>query len=345
MTSQSEEHYLQHQYLAQALDPIHVGTGEFRLGRVDNTIVREAGTNLPKIPGSSLAGVTRAYAAMVFGKYRWKDRSNRERSCAGKGGPRGESHCGQPDCRVCTTFGFSIDKYSFQGLAQFSDARILLFPVYSAAGPVWMTCPEALESAGCKAGARPWHEWNAALSGGGEERILVLGTTLPDPVNLGWLYLRQLGGTERPPSPAEWKLSVGGQEVKLGETPGLRPVLDRLVLVSNERFCGIVDDQLEVRTSVSISPETGAAEEGALFTAEAVPRGTFLVFQVTCLQPKYFRVPCRDGGDGRQIKYNHEPAIPADIAGNVNSGLRMIEFLGIGGVNTRGMGRLRVWPV
>ena len=42
-------------YFALALDPIHVGTGGYRLGRVDLTIVREPGTNLPKIPGTSLA--------------------------------------------------------------------------------------------------------------------------------------------------------------------------------------------------------------------------------------------------------------------------------------------------
>ena len=54
-----------HKWLAGlALDPIHIGTGEFRLGRVDNTIVREPGSNLPKIPGSSIAGVARAYVAM-----------------------------------------------------------------------------------------------------------------------------------------------------------------------------------------------------------------------------------------------------------------------------------------
>jgi len=65
---------------ALALDPIHVGTGGMRLGRVDLSIVREPGTNLPKIPGTSLAGAARAYAAMqVNGKFP---------GCAGQGG-----HC------------------------------------------------------------------------------------------------------------------------------------------------------------------------------------------------------------------------------------------------------------
>src|SRR5579875_3460951 len=50
--------------LGMAIDPIHVGTGGARLGRVDLSIVRDPVTRVPKIPGSSLAGVCRAYAAM-----------------------------------------------------------------------------------------------------------------------------------------------------------------------------------------------------------------------------------------------------------------------------------------
>ena len=37
-----------------ALDPVHIGSGGYRLGRVDLTIAREPGTNLPKIPGTRI---------------------------------------------------------------------------------------------------------------------------------------------------------------------------------------------------------------------------------------------------------------------------------------------------
>src|SRR5438270_1402746 len=60
--------YTQKRLLFMTLDPVHVGTGGYRLGRVDMTIARESGTNLPKIPGTSLAGATRSYAAMSYGK-------------------------------------------------------------------------------------------------------------------------------------------------------------------------------------------------------------------------------------------------------------------------------------
>ena len=49
-----------------ALDPTHIGSGGYRLGRVDNTILRDAGTQLPKIPGSSISGTTRSAAIICM---------------------------------------------------------------------------------------------------------------------------------------------------------------------------------------------------------------------------------------------------------------------------------------
>lgn len=137
-------------------------------------------------------------------------------------------------------------------------------------------------------------------------------------------------------------LERGGAAQPLSGITALRPVLDRLVVVSDDRFSNIVEDQLEVRTSVSISPETGAAEEGALFTAEALPRACFLFFNVTYLNPVLFRVPAKNQNqEGREVNYGNGPAGFADVQATVHQGLGMMEFLGIGGVNTRGMGRLR----
>ena len=45
---------VEHKLLFLTLDPVHIGTGGYRLGRVDLSIVREPGTDLPKIPGTSL---------------------------------------------------------------------------------------------------------------------------------------------------------------------------------------------------------------------------------------------------------------------------------------------------
>ncbi|MBC7333821.1 MAG: hypothetical protein H5T85_05135, partial [Actinobacteria bacterium] len=68
----SEDMHDHKTYYAIALDPIHIGSGGSRLGRVDLPIIREPGTNLPKIPGTSLSGPARAYTVLQTNKYFWK---------------------------------------------------------------------------------------------------------------------------------------------------------------------------------------------------------------------------------------------------------------------------------
>jgi CRISPR-associated protein Cmr4 len=296
-------------YYTLALDPIHVGTGGYHLGRVDMSIVREPGTNLPKIPGTSISGACRTYAAMRHPD-RWPH-------CAGQGQPDGKTgvggHCGNKDCPICVTFGFVRGNSSFQGLAQFSDARLVLFPVHSLAGPVWVTCPDILLDLGIKEDDIPKPADNQVYAADG----LGVGEKL----NLGWLMLN-----------AQKDLDLNEKLTK-GEAPKeITEFFDRVVLVSNKLFSQIVNDNLEVRTSVSIDPATGAAADGALFTYEALPRGSVLTFDVVTSDPKYYciggSVPL--GGDGEKV------------VETVREGLALFETLGVGGMNTRGMGRLRI---
>jgi CRISPR-associated protein Cmr4 len=82
---------------------------------------------------------------------------------------------------------------------------------------------------------------------------------------------------------------------------------------------------------VAINPRTGAAEEGALFTFEAIPRGTVLHFDTAYNNPQHFQI-------------NGTP-LTKDIAWvqqQVESGFEYFNSLGVGGMNTRGMGRLRI---
>ena len=237
-----------YRYFLLTLDPVHIGTGGTRLGRVDMDIVREPGTRLPKIPGTSLHGAIRAYAAHRYGKPQ----------CAGQGQQEGRKHCGQPTCPICYTFGYARDKDRGRaGVVAIGDARILLFPVYSMVGPVWVTSPTALADAGFgKHTVRPNRtKWGGQSNG-----------ELPTdkPINLGWLMVEREGDLPNIP----WPAGIS-DEIKY-----------RTVLVSDKLFSQIVNSNLEVRTSVSINPETGAAEEGALFTYEAIPRATVLWMDV-----------------------------------------------------------------
>jgi len=294
-------------YHGLALDPIHIGSGGARLGRVDLPIIREPGTDLPKIPGTSLSGPARSYTALATNKY----------PCAGRGGDEGERHCGNPDpaCPVCIPYGFSKGRtgYSMQGLAQFFDAHILLFPVASMVGPVWVTSPSALGGLGMQS------EFNAPSDG-----FYPLGQQLKSQskLNFGWLMLTK---------------GDGKGDIDSLDSYIPNEIRQKAVLISNTFFSRIVNSNLEVRTSVSIDPATGAAEEGALFTYEAIPRGTVFIFDVVYNSGAYFKV------GRRELKTENGEIIGTEwVKAKVEKGLSLFETLGIGGMNTRGMGRIKI---
>lgn len=352
-------------YYAMTLDPVHIGTGGYRLGRVDNTITRETGTNIPKIPGSSISGATRAYTAMAiqsenqteinkdfeidYKKYlKWKYQRPRYKisvkengraiiavgtdkkplyegdkpySCAGKGADDGEGHCGAPDCEVCVPFGFSKKGNSFQGLAQFFDARILFFPVHSMMGPVWITSQSILKEQGAPEALIRLSDW---------KKFKCIGSTCPaGKLNFGWLMME-----------AEDAMPLENAfKTKIEKVP--QEILNRLFLVSDNLFPRIVNDNLEVRTSVAIDPATGAAEEGALYTYEAIPRATVMWFDIVYNRPEYFRI--KQNGIDQTIQHGKTEGQGWKwIQENVEKGLPLLEHMGVGGMNTRGMGRFRV---
>jgi len=300
-------------YYAIALDPIHVGAGGARLERVDLPIIREPGTNLPKIPGTSLSGPLRTYTAIQTNRYRW-GKDGKEYSCAGRGGEGGENHCGcvNPACPVCVPYGFSKGTgNSMQGLAQFFDAQILLLPVASLAGTVWVTSPMTLEGLGLNS------EFQAPDDG-----FYPLGEQLKNKgkLNFGWLML-----------------SKGDGRGDLTNLSVPEEIKQKAVLVSDSLFPKIVNSNLEVRTSVSIDPSTGTAEEGALFTFEAIPRGTILRFDIIYNSGKYFKI------GGKELKTEDGGDVGVQwVKAQVEKGLKLFEILGIGGMGTRGMGRLKV---
>jgi CRISPR-associated protein Cmr4 len=100
--------------------------------------------------------------------------------------------------------------------------------------------------------------------------------------------------------------------------------VNRLVAVSDKLFHHLVNDHLEVRTSVKIDDATGAAEAGALFTYEAIPRGTILRLEIY--------IDRRRGIDCEPDKIDR-------MLTHCFTGLKL---LGVGGMGTRGFGRLEV---
>ncbi len=326
-------------YYGYAIDPIHLGTGGYRLGEVDLTIIREPGTNLPKIPGSSLEGATRDYTAIKSGKYRHKPEDDRSSdvflSCAGKGGDDGSLHCGKIDCPVCVTFGFTIgpENRSFHGMAQFYDAHILFFPVSTLYGPVWVTWPEALSRVGLTYEKEDGSEFIP------EPAKVYVATDLNTKVtqsgiktlNLGWANL-----------PVTGTMSLAPENHQIIKMPGKKTtqILQNLVLISDEDAGIIVNDNLEVRTSVTIDPDTGAAKDKNLFTFEALPRDTVFSMPMVYLNPQHFAFP--EKGEKAPTAFGED--ISSEwVEEQVKKGMSLMPYMGIGGMNTRGFGRLKVY--
>lgn len=276
-------------YLAKCLDPVHIGTGGYRLGRVDMSIVREPATGIPKIPGTSIAGAIRAYAEM----------SKKEKD-------------GLPDIDI--VFGTTDGDRIKQGMLRFYDAEIALFPVRSQLGTVWISTLERLKD---------WFQ----LSTDGEEialpeelqdedKVIALkGMDDSKPIHLGWLLL------ETVKKEADIKIQL----------PQKLSFMKRLVLVSDKLFHHLVNDNLEVRTSVHIDDETGAAQTGGLFTYEAIPRSTVLGFEVAIDSRR---------GNGVTAKGEKSSVSSNDVEKLLQKAFDILKVLGIGGMGTRGFGRI-----
>ena len=279
---------------ARALDPIHIGAGGYRLGRVDNTIVRDPATDVPKIPGTSIAGVVRTFAEIVKEEDKKKEEKQKFR-----------------DVDIESVFGSKPgENKTEKGILQFYDGQIILFPVSSIQGTVWITTKELLEY---------WFEEINDKNGEnikipdeiGNEAYAIKGIDTNKPLNLGWLLL-------------EVENAENGKEILLPLE--MDKWAKRMVVVSDKLFSHIVNDNLEVRTSVRINPETGTAAEGALFAYEAIPRGAVLGFEI--------------GVDNALAKQKDiDPDVVDKIISAVSPYLRN---LGIGGMGTRGFGRLEI---
>lgn len=266
-------------YLAKCLDPVHIGTGSFRLSRVDNSIVREPATGIPKIPGTSLSGAIRDYVEQVIA-----DKKD-----------------------IDVIFGTEKDE-GRQGMLRFYDAQIVLFPVISSKGTVWISTYERLKYWLNTDGANSFKVPDKIQD---ENKVVFLKGIIPgtDDIDLGWLYLE----VESSSTKTEEKSLPTGFEF-----------VDKVVMVSDKIFYHLVNDNLEVRTSVKINDKTGAAESRALFIYEAIPRGTIMGFEIY--------IDDRQGNGIKKEKINNY----------LNKSFAYMKLLGVGGMVTRGFGRLDV---
>ena len=307
--------YSIHRMLYEALEPVHIGAGGYRLGRVDKTICREPGTNLPKIPGTSLSGAAKSYAALLYGDPELA----------------GNAPAPKRKCPISYTFGYATDAGGGSaGTVSVGDAYILLFPVHSIKGRVWVTTKSALEQWAPGAGPIPDLD---------DQQIAVRAGFAPSTgLNLGWLWFgnRTLSWSFR-----DWLASLPASHRPVPAVVSSKA--DSVILVPSLLFGPIVNSNLEVRTSVAIDPKTGTTAKSMLFSYEAIPRETVL-FQEAVEDDYHDKddKPWQDLHVAKELlNHNLQWKRPIEV---LKSGLDLMGTLGVGGMGTRGFGRLKMYP-
>ena len=227
--------------------PLHVGAGA-SVGAIDQPIQRERHTGFPIIPGTALKG--------VFADAWNNTLQNGKRGAASD---------------ASWLFGSDSDTEAAAGALQFSEAKLLAFPIRSARGSfAWITSPLLLRRA-VRDGVIPSDLLNNLAEPTDEKAIFDAGTesklALGSKVVLeeytfeasGWLGLTQL--SERLAS-------------LLAEDAVWKEIISRLVVLSDGMMSFFAQNACEVAQHVRISDETGTAEGGALFNQENVPSET-----------------------------------------------------------------------
>lgn len=273
-------------YLGISLDPVHIGAGGYRLGRVDNTIVRDPATDIPKIPGTSLTGVIREYSTIYLKETERSDEKSVDEEI--------DNLFGNPDR---------------QGALRFYDAQIVLFPVSSIKGTIWITTKDLISN--WLSGNKELIKKLGDLTDG---EVLLLKGINAENINLGWLLFDVVNR----------KKGINfDNEINLHYE--LKDKIKRVAVVSDSVFSQLINNNLEVRTSVRIDNQTGTAEQGGLFTYEAIPRGTVFGFEMII-------------DKRRQDEIDNWDEV-------LDGALNYTKLLGIGGMGTRGFGRVSFFKV
>jgi CRISPR-associated protein Cmr4 len=224
--------------------PLHIGAGA-SVGAIDQPVVRERHTGFPVIPASSLKGTFADGWNERNGDGRWVRNSD--------GG---------------WLYGSTDANNAAAGALQFSEARLLAFPIRSARGSfAWVTCPLMLQRAARDGVVAPSlldglagpTDGEAILDTGDNNKLAIEGRVVLEEYTftaVNWIGLARL-------SEAIAKL--------LGEDPIWQETNDRLVILSNGMMSFFARTACEIAQHVRINDETGTAAASALFNQENVP--------------------------------------------------------------------------
>lgn len=243
----------------RALSPIHPGTGQ-GVGVIDQPIIRERATNLPFIPASSIKGVFRDLIAS------------------------------ENSDKAETIFGPSISNsegnYELStGMAQFTDARLLLLPVRSLSGVfAWITSPFLLRRLNqdfAMIGKPITNQTKLTPGSFPAENALTISDScliIPRDKELSSLVLEDLELLVKTDHPYFnfWKKWLG--DALFPQNQDEQDLFKQhFAIVHDDVLSFFVENATEVNARIRINANTKTADAGALWYEEALPAETVLV--------------------------------------------------------------------
>jgi CRISPR-associated protein Cmr4 len=243
--------------------PLHVGAGS-SVGAIDQPIIRERHTGFPVIPATSLKG--------TFAD-EWNERGKPKRKDAD--GTDKEDEIIRRSADGEWLFGATDPNNACAGALQFSEAKLLAFPIRSAKDSfAWITCPLMLQRAARDGvfaadiipATAPGDE-QALFADAGPLALEVEIIKAGQKQKVKQVVLEEYTFTHSDDLPA----GLGTALQTLLEDEVWKEVSSRLVILSNGMMSFFAQNACEVAQHVRISDETGTAEGGALFNQENVP--------------------------------------------------------------------------
>lgn len=278
-------------YLLKVLTPLHIGAGQ-GLGHVDLPIVREAHTNFPYIPGTSLKGALRNLEINQVARARGEKPSQVEKRLTDKDKFDPED---RDILRLAKIFGTAgevaeRDKEALEkvkevgaGKVLFLDAFIVLFPVKSAKGIFSLTtCPYVI---------------NRFFE------LLGIDQRVKDIPEGKVKVLNKSGHKNLIKDNNEYKLLLEEFVFEAEESEELKKFVElvgtfvgeekkqRIVCVNDTDFMDFVSNYTEVRTHIKINLDTGTVDRGALWTEEYVPAESIFAFSLVFLEEEISFTP------------------------------------------------------
>ena len=240
-------------YFLRVLTPLHVGTGS-GLGHIDLPIYREAHTDFPAIPSSSIKGVLRTEKLKELSEKLGKSPKDIEKEVE-------EAEDLNKLEKNLKEFVDLFGNKKKEGSLSVIDARIFLFPVKSLKGIfAYVTCPYALN--------RFFEE-------------LEVDGKFPEVRNDECLVPENsLNLIEEESAVILEEFILKAKKENFSFPTPSKVEKKRIVIVSDDVFKFFVKNYTEVQTHIRIDIETGTVEGGALWTEEYVPAESVFYFQI-----------------------------------------------------------------